>query len=42
MATRPEFLSHFPVLVHPGGAEFNAIVPHAEVDIVNRMHEEGQ
>lgn len=34
-----EFLAHLPVFVHPGGSEFDTVVPHAEIDIIDGVHE---
>jgi len=40
MPARSQFLSHLPVLCHSCGSEFNAVVPHAEIDIIDGIHQE--
>src|SRR5580700_9446317 len=39
MAFRAKLLAHFPILADAGSPEFDHIVAHAEIDIVDRAHQ---
>ena len=39
MSSRPQFLPHLPVFFHACGAEFDGIVTHGKIDVVDGVHE---